>query len=492
MRQGDGPAPRIGEARPDVTRYVWRMQRLRWRDIARPEAWCLLALSALTHYWHLFSPRVVVFDEVYYEHFAGDYLTGRFYFDVHPPLGNLLYAGFARLLHISGEQLLRADPTPVLRLLPATFGTLSVALIYVLVRELGAGRRVALLGGLAALLDNGLLVESRFILLDGFLIFFGLLAVVVFLAARQRDGRSRWLLLGACAFLAGCALSVKWTGASALGVILAAWFADAVVRRDSMRRVVREGLVLVTVPIAVYIGSFAAHFALLDRTGPDEIFMSSAFQQSLIGSSDYNPVVHVSLFAKLRDVHRAMLIGNESLEHATHGGASPWYTWLIMKHPMGWWEPLPEPPGRRTMIILVGNPVVWWGALAGVLIGLAMFVAERERFRGREFAFCLLLGAALLNILPFAAIRRIMFLYHYLFGLTFMISLAAFSTGVLAGWIGDDDRLWSFPSRRSAMLYGAIVAHAVVSFVYFLPFTYGWSMSTASWDAHFWVLHPHL
>jgi dolichyl-phosphate-mannose-protein mannosyltransferase len=468
------------------------MWTFRSRIMARPEGWCLLALSALTHFWQLFTPRVVVFDELHYEHFAGDYLSGRFYFDVHPPLGNLAYAAFARLLHVSGEQLLRADPIPALRLLPGTLGTLTVPLIYLLLRQLGASRRVALLGGVAALLDNGLLLESRLILLDSFLIFFGLLAVSIYLAARDRTGTRRWVCLAASAFFAGCALSVKWTGASALGVILAAWFIEAVVRRAPLRRLVAEGLVLVAIPAVIYVTAFAVHFALLDHTSPDASFMSETFQQRLMGNVRYNPGAHVSLWRELRDVHHAIRVGNESLEHVKHIGSSPWYTWPIMKHPMGLWEPVHKVPGRRTMIILVGNPLVWWGGVVGVLIGLAAFLFRRSRFAGREFAFLLLLGAVLLNFLPFAAIHRIMYIYHYLFALVFVIALAALSTGVLARWMDDDERLWRFPSRQSEMLYGVIVALLFASFVYFLPFTYGWSMSDASWDAHFWVLHPRL
>ena len=478
--------PSIGRSR-----YVWQMLTLRSRLLARPEALWLLALSALTHYWHLFTPRAVVFDEVYYERFAGDYLTGRFYFDLHPPLGNLIYAAFARLLHVSGAQLMNADPIPALRLIPATFGTLTVPLIFLLLRQLGASRRVALLGGAAALLDNGLLVESRLILLDSFLIFFGLLAITSYLAARTRTGRERLIILGASAFFAGCALSVKWTGASALGVILAAWFIDALIRRPPFRRFVVEGLLLVAIPVAIYVGSFAIHFRLLDHSGPDESFMSPGFEQSLIGSAYYNPAVRVSLWKELRDVHHAIRAGNESLEHAKHIGASRWYTWPIMKHPMGLWEPTPEPPGRRAMIILVGNPLVWWGGLAAVLVGVLAFVVRRKLFAGRQFGFLLLLGAVLLNCLPFAAIQRIMYIYHYLFALTLVIALAAYSCGVIAGWIDDDSRLWQFQSRRSAAIYFGIVGMLFVSFVYFLPFTYGWQMSTASWDAHFWMLHPH-
>jgi dolichyl-phosphate-mannose-protein mannosyltransferase len=474
------------------SRYVWQMLTSRSRLVARPEALWLLALSALTHYWHLFTPRVLVFDELHYERFAGNYLTGRFYFDVHPPLGNLIYAAFARLLQVSGEQMVNADPVPALRLIPATFGTLTVPLIFVLLRQLGASRRVALLGGVAALLDNGLLVESRLILLDSFLIFFGLLAVSSYLGARARTGRERTSLLGISALFAGCALSVKWTGASALGVILAAWFIDATVRRPPFRRFVIEGLLLVVIPLAIYVSSFAIHFKLLDHSGPDETFMSPGFEQTLVGSSNYNPTVHVPLWRELRDVHHAIRAGNESLEHATHGGASRWYTWPIMKHPIGLWEPIAEPPGQRAMIILVGNPLVWWGGLVGVLVGVAAFVFRREWFAGREFGFLLLFGAVLLNVLPFAAIQRLMYIYHYLFALTFVIALAAFSCGAIADWMNDDSRLWEFPTRRSAAIYFGVIAMLFVSFTYFLPFTYGWPMSTASWNVHFWVLHPHL
>ncbi|HEV8216525.1 MAG TPA: phospholipid carrier-dependent glycosyltransferase, partial [Gemmatimonadaceae bacterium] len=66
-----------------------------------PELIGLTALSFLTHFWKLFTPAAVVFDEAYYEKFAGAYFTHKFYFDVHPPLGDLMYAGIAKLLQVS-------------------------------------------------------------------------------------------------------------------------------------------------------------------------------------------------------------------------------------------------------------------------------------------------------------------------------------------------------------------------------------------------------
>ena len=77
------------------------------------------------------------------------------------------------------------------------------------------------------------------------------------------------------------------------------------------------------------------------------------------------------------------------------------------------------------------------------------------------------------------AIKRVMYLYHYLFALIFLIMLASFSAGVL-----------SERTRGFKLAYASIVVLMLAGFVYFLPFTYGSSLSATSWDSHFWVLHP--
>ena len=52
----------------------------------------LLALGLLTRFSGLNWPRQVVFDEVHFGKFVSGYITGRYFFDIHPPLGKLLIA----------------------------------------------------------------------------------------------------------------------------------------------------------------------------------------------------------------------------------------------------------------------------------------------------------------------------------------------------------------------------------------------------------------
>src|SRR5580765_4941186 len=83
-----------------------------------PELLVLTVLSVATHFWRLFTPNAVVFDELHFKHFAGHYFDHTFYFDVHPPLANLLFAAVARMAGVPAPTLLGDAPVPVLRIVP--------------------------------------------------------------------------------------------------------------------------------------------------------------------------------------------------------------------------------------------------------------------------------------------------------------------------------------------------------------------------------------
>jgi dolichyl-phosphate-mannose-protein mannosyltransferase len=454
-----------------------------------PELWVLTVLSAVLRFWRLYSPQVVVFDELHYERFAGYYLTGTHFFDVHPPFARLLFAATAKLFGVAPETLIAPYPAQALRIIPAIVGTLLVPLVFIVLRQLGTSRRAATIGAAAILFDNALLSMSRLILPDIILIFFGMAAISVYLAARESTGGRRIALLATSALLAGCALSVKWTGASALGVILAAWFVESV-RTAGIRRIIGEGALLCVIPVVVYVMMWAIHFSLFTHSGPGDGFMSARFLAQLPGTQQYNPAApKVGLLETLRETHRAIRYGNGQLQNITHPASSKWYTWPTMKHPIGMWEDARRIEGTRHLMIMLGNPVVWWGGLVAFFAGIIAYVTSRRRkFAGREYGFLLLLGAVLLNYVPFMFIARVMYLYHYLFALVLLIALSAYVFDVLFGW--TDEAPWQFPSRRTAIACTTGFLLMIVSFAYFLPLSYGWLLTTAAYDQRFWVLHP--
>jgi len=97
----------------------------------------LLLLAAFaTRFWHLENPANVFFDETYFGLFAEKYLTGQYYFDIHPPLGKLILAAAASLgaatTHFSFD-IGKAYPDAAyvrMRMTTALFGSLLVVLVY--------------------------------------------------------------------------------------------------------------------------------------------------------------------------------------------------------------------------------------------------------------------------------------------------------------------------------------------------------------------------
>jgi len=460
-----------------------------------PEVFILIGAALATRLWGLFTPAAVVFDEVYFKVYAGDYLKHSYYFDPHPPLGKLLLAGWAWLTHLDPSSLTGTGPVVALRILPALAGAAIIPIFYAFLRQLGASRRIATLGATLLLLDNALLVESRFVLIDSMLIAFGLGAVTCFLAARRRSGRGRTTFVIAAALLAGLAASTKWTGLTALGLIGLIWTADQIfaarkLRRDflrDLRKRVLEGIALIFIPILVYLSVFWVHFSLLTTSGQGDAFMSPRFQSTLVGNQLYNPSVHMNFWDKFIDLNHAMSQSEETLKTATHPYGSKWSSWPIMYRSVYYWQGETLDDGTQGNIYLLGNPAVWWGILIIVAGGCLASSKALHRLRNFRFALIMLGAGYLMNFLPFSRIVRVMFLYHYLFALIYSLAFAVLMLGALADWNTDGPTPWKFSSPVSKNLYIGVLTVALICFLYFAPLSYGFPLTPTELAQHMWL-----
>lgn len=468
----------------------------RWRRLAGIvpiELAVLTVLAAITRFSFLFNPRAVVFDELYFREFALHYKAGTYYFDIHPPLGKLLYAAWGGITGIDATALDKADPAIALRLLPALAGTALIIVVYLFLRQLSGSRRVATLGAGLLLLDNALLVESRFIVMDSMLLLFGISAITVALVARQRTGRSYWWLFAASAVLAGLSVSVKLTGLSALGMIGLLWIADTARNREALREpkawvpVVGQAALLTVVPFLIYMSTFAIHFALLTKSGPGDAFMPQQFQATLQGNPNYNPNAELSFFDKFADLNRAAHQAELGLAKVTHPSSSSWTTWPISKRSVYFYTAAAD-NGKARYIYVFGNPVVWWGTILGALVVGVGWIARRQRFRPYRWPLLFLGVGWMANYLPFAFIERPMFLYHYFFALIFSLSFVVVGLSVLTGWIREEPgKPFTFPSRASAIGYWALLGAALLSFLYFAPLTYGMPLTPEGLESRMWL-----
>ena len=394
MESSQIPAPGWRQILSDVGQMVLGASKRNWFVLA------LILGAFVTRFWRLWEPSQVVFDEVHFGSFINGYFTGQYFFDIHPPLGKMLMAaggwiagydpGFS--YETIGQPFGDTKYLP-LRSVAAFFGALLIPLIYVIVRQLGGSRKAASLGAGLVLIESALLTESRFILIDSMLLFFGFLSLALFLAARRRGvgSRSWFLLLALTGVAVGATVSVKWTGVGMMGVVgLAALFDLALGIRARLPVLVGKlfayAFALVVIPSAVYFGLWMLHFELLPKSGPGDRFMTPEFRSSLEGAVNTSDD-SLNPWEKVWELNRTMYASNSGIR-ATHPWQSSWWSWPFLPRGVSFWEMRSE--DRISRIYLLGVPFFWWMLIVAAILFLVIAFrrilrrhsldAERVRF----------------------------------------------------------------------------------------------------------------
>ncbi len=443
--------------------------------------------SLLTHFLFFGYPNETVFDEVHFGKFISGYFTHEYFFDIHPPLGKLLISGVGYLAGFQpgfsfaeiGQKFL--DNIYLwLRLLPTLAGVLLPLVIFFLVLRLGLSRLAAFTAAMLIVLENAILVQSRFILLDSFLLLFGFSALLAYLKYAQENKILYLFLSGALAVLS---FSVKWTGGTFLALIIILEIIRLIKGRSGLF-LLRNLMALIIIPFIIYFSIFAIHLGLLTKSGPGDAFMSLGFQKTLAGSivnaEGYRPL---GLMAKFVELNLKMYGANTNLT-AGHPYSSRWYTWPFMARPIYYWyENSPGIASQESRIYLLGNPIVWWASTAAIiylLISLALsifgFIISKIRtydIASRKIGFLpvLLGGAYLFNLLPFIGITRAMFLYHYMIGLIFAI--------VALTYLIDRE-------QSKNKIFVVLLVASFLAFLFFSPLTYGLPMTNSAYHLRTW------
>ncbi|XP_014473640.1 PREDICTED: protein O-mannosyltransferase 1 [Dinoponera quadriceps] len=309
----------------------------------------LLITGIFTRLYRLEEPRSIVFDELHYGRYVGLYMKRTFFFDSHPPLGKQLVSAAAYLAGFDGQFKFdrigspydEAVPLYALRLIPAICGSLLIPTGYHLVLELGLRQWAAAIGGILLLLDNALLTQSRFVLMESILMEFSLLGLLCILKFRKVMDRPTsaswwiWLTLGVMNLT--CALCVKYVGfySMVLAIFLIVRDYWSLLPRKSLSDTILWGhlllrlAVLIIVTFTVYLSIFYVHLAILSKAGPHDSVMTSAFQASLEGG-----LASITKGQPLEVTHGSQI----TLRH-TYGRAC----WL---HSHGHMYPLRYPDGR--------------------------------------------------------------------------------------------------------------------------------------------------
>ncbi|MDQ3916496.1 MAG: phospholipid carrier-dependent glycosyltransferase [Actinomycetota bacterium] len=254
--------------------------------------------------------------------------------------------------------------------------------------------------------------------------------------AAGKKGASRrlgivWLV--ATGVLLGVAVATKWVGVYSFGIIAFLMVIDLVARGDKgigalfpsvEVAAVAIGGAVVVLPLAVYVASYVPYLSL-DHSFGDLVRLQKA----------------------MFDYHAGLKEG--------HPYSSPWYGWPIGYRAVALYG---NSSGTENAAIwAIANPVVLVGGLWG------MVVAALQAWRRRLIALALLPLAALVQYVPWAAVDRAAFLYHYL-------PVVPFLAVALAWGLASRTR----GSRLGRYEAGFVVVAAAIVFAVMLPELDGW------------------
>jgi dolichyl-phosphate-mannose--protein O-mannosyl transferase len=364
----------------------------------------LAALSFALHFIHLTQPAQVVFDEYHFGKFVNAYCCSHeTIFDIHPPHSKLVMAWIVKLWGYDGGvgfktigESLAGAPIFAFRLWPALVGSLLPLVAFKLLRHWRVPLAWAFTGGFALALENGILIQTRIMALDGQLLLGSLLSVLMcekMLAARKSSSKIIYgLLVGLSLALT---VSAKFTGLAVIAILgfqLAQNFMHSGMKWSWTRTSSATVLASLVGFLGLYLAGWWLHFLWLTKPGPGSAFYS-------VTGNFLNDV-----FA----LHKIMLKANNGIT-TEHPWTSIWWEWPIMQKPIYYWV------DQGASIYFVGNPGVWWGCH---LVCLALV-----GFRRTMQTNLLALGW-IASFVPYAFVSRGLFLYHYLPPLMWVILLA--------------------------------------------------------------------
>ena len=352
------------------------------------------------------------------------------------------------------------------------------------------------------------------------------------LASRTDDGRvhagwgpvraTLWRpWLAAAGVMWGLALGTKWTAAfplAAFGILVWLWSAGARRSFGVRRAVLRSALVdagpaflhLVLVAFVVYVASWTGW--LMHASAYEEALSSTQYTRFVAegpcvdgetnnvesdtgrwptasepDASGVGEVVQSlrSLFYYHADVYT---FHAHYLNCATHTYASKPLAWPLLNRPVGisadtGIEPgtggctAPEGSDCLRQVLMLGNPLVWWGGVVALGAAAALWLGRRDWRAG------MVVVGALSTWLPWMAYDdRPIFIFYAIAMLPFLVLAIVLAMGTLVG--GS-----TLPSRRrttGVVVSGSFLVLVLLSYWFFLPIWTDQLLTHSQWVQRMW------
>ncbi|MBE9006569.1 phospholipid carrier-dependent glycosyltransferase [Fortiea sp. LEGE XX443] len=475
----------------------------------------IFLFSLALRFWGLDRFNTLVFDEVYYAKFGNNYLTHVPFFDGHPPLGKYIIAigiwlgSHVPFWHNNVNGLTGSLRSPWdYRWMNAFLGSFIPLLIAGIAYQLSYRRSFALLAGLFTAVDGIFIVESRYALINIYIVLFGLLGQWLFLLALNNQRKKRKLFLAIAGIAFGASIATKWNGLFFLAGIyflwIIAWIWQILVKKI-------DGIDNLSNSSISYEKSNSQWLSPLQKLTQLHVWQVSLFLGILpiiVYSLTWIPHLQLDTKYEFIEVHKQILAFHERLggnNAQVHPYCAAWYKWPLITRPMAYYyqtaqnttAPLPVfgptlPSGTGKVIYDVhamGNPFLWWFGIAAIfflfgmlIVSMVMFWEQQKRFTlPKNFSVDTWIALYLVvnyaaNLVPWMKVTRCVFIYHYMTAVVFVFLAIA--------WFVDQClRSYYHPLRAIGVTISIVIFGA---FVFWLPVYLGLPLSSEGYKLRMW------
>lgn len=390
----------------------------------------ILIFAAGVRFWRLAVPENFYFDEVYHAFTAREFLLGNklaWEFSATPPAGfayEWTHPPLAKELMAASMLIFGIGPFGW-RFFGALAGVGVVFLTYLLGKKLFENWRLGLIAATLVAFETLIFTQSRVGMNDIYFLFF-ILAAFYFLIS------NKFLFSG---IFFGLAAASKWTAVYFL-LIVAFYFGWKFFKEKIKFNFFLLTISYLLLPILIYLASYLPFFL----QGRNLIDFWHLQQQ--------------------------MYWYHTKLE-ATHPYQSSWFIWPFNLRPVYYY--LNDTGEKVAKIYAIGNPAIFWGGLVALWFTIISMIQKSD------FKLVFLIFSYLAFFLPWAISPRIMFLYHYLPSVPFLILLLAYSL----------EKLWG--NKIGRILAASFLLITIGLFIYFYPHIAAWPLSE-NWDEkYYWI-----
>jgi dolichyl-phosphate-mannose--protein O-mannosyl transferase len=309
-------------------------------------------------------------------------------------------------------------------------------------------------------MDGLLLVESRFGLINIYILLFGMLSQLCMVLALKRS-RQRWVWTIATGLMFGASVSVKWTGLPYIvGIVAIAIYAWSRYRQSLSAAQIVIGLIIL--PIAFYFVQWIPHLMI-------------------------NPERDIwELHRQILGFHQNLGVGKTE---PIHPYCSPWWSWVLLIRPVAYFFET-RPNSMVEFVHAMGNPFLYWLSAIALLICLAFVIVSKFRFppksltnihpreRSPLFWFAFYVTVSFLaHWLPWSLSKRCIFLYHYMPASVFAFAALALLVSLM----------WRSSLQNIRAIGSTIFGLVAIAFIFWLPIYIGLPISSGYLPVLMWL-----